>query len=153
VLQVITEFTNFPIPRVTARVSDEIDFGSMSLAQGAAFALGAETNRVPVTRHWLALEGRQCLVEQVSFRAISDQLDQLPPAPPGPPSLGPPASPLNRVALGQTLPAHPLGSPSTSPLVVASAPLPGKGFLIDYKTVSGSGSYIFQGDTTYYVSA
>ena len=71
-LQVITEFIDPPAPQVIS-VPGKLDgdeylnFGVMQMGRGEAFAVGSETNRIPVTKHWVTLEGRHCLIEQIPF--------------------------------------------------------------------------------------
>src|SRR5207247_4133330 len=84
--QVLTEFIDPPEPKITQRkvggvIDEHLDFGIMQMGKGVAFALGSETNTIPVTKQWLLLDGRTCLVEQTPFKLLQPMLKDLPPPP------------------------------------------------------------------------
>ncbi|HEV2211344.1 MAG TPA: family 78 glycoside hydrolase catalytic domain [Verrucomicrobiae bacterium] len=158
VLQLITDFgTNAPAPQITetavgAEIDDFLDFGAMKMPQGAAFALGSEDNRIPVTKRWLIStnDGRNVLVEQVPFVAVQPQLQGLPP-PPGTASLeGSPDPLLHRVLARLPLPAPRPAGKQTPSLQLARNPPSAKGFALDYILLTTQTNQ-FQSDLTYYI--
>ncbi|HWW03184.1 MAG TPA: hypothetical protein VNZ64_26015 [Candidatus Acidoferrum sp.] len=186
-LGVVTEFDNPPQPvasqRVIAGVADtHLDFGIMKMARGSAFAIGDEGNRVPVSKQWLLLSNRWCLVEQVQLSAVAPLLQNLPPPPPGTASLDTsPGSVLHKLFAGtdevQTgenegssgaasrrrlvalraphfaLPAPLLARRDTPSLKLARSMPATKGFALDYALLtSQTNAFVFQADTVYYVS-
>ena len=155
VIQVITEFLNPPEPCITpsllrGAVDHHLSFGAMQMGKGEAFALGSETNTIPVTKQWLILDGRTCLVEQVPLPALQSQLQNLPPASPGSANLR--GSTLYQVANRHLLPDHPPAAKRPSALKIAAAPPRGQGVVLDYSLLTSQTNLILQGDTTYYVS-
>jgi hypothetical protein len=158
-LEVITEFTNAPTPGITSQnlngVADQqLDFGAMQMRRGYAFALGSETNKVRVTKQWLLMEGRQCLVEQVPFTQIQAQLNALPPSSSGGASLrSSPDSVLHHVASRQILPGRKPTPNRATAFALAKAAPKGKGFVMDYTLNSSHTNFTFQGDTTYFISS
>jgi hypothetical protein len=153
-LQVITEFVNPPVPALTPVPDDNgddlrIDFGSMQMVKGAAFAIGGETNQIPVAKRWQVANGRVFLVEQVPLISIAPELEQLPEPVTGSAMLNrsrrSPAKDLNlperRLALHVT-PAFKAGR---------RAPVE-KGFAMDYTLLASQTNLVLQSDTTYYVS-
>jgi hypothetical protein len=59
-------------------LSDEtLDFGTMQMAPGKAFRLGASSPSARVGKSWITLEGRQFLVEAVPVMALTDELESL----------------------------------------------------------------------------
>ncbi len=88
-LQVLTEFLNPPTAQVTqATMSDGttvdsmVDFGTTQIIQGEAFSIGTDSNNatgnVPVNKHWLLINNRQILVEDVPYPLVAPQLLTLP---------------------------------------------------------------------------
>jgi hypothetical protein len=158
VLQVITEWTNAPSPQITSIMTDAgidelLDFGSMQMGRGEAFALGAETNRIPVLKQWLILDGRTCLVEQVPFEAILPQLRELPPAPPGSASISPSTnSVLHMVSQNRLMPQRRAASGRRVAMKVATHQPKQRGFALDFTLLSSQTNLTLQSDTTYYVS-
>jgi hypothetical protein len=177
-LCVITEFLDPPQPEVQPLMIDgaadqRLDFGVMQMIHGEAFAIGSETNRVPVIKRWLLLEGRHCLVEQVPLSAIQPMLADLPPATA---SIGSPADPFLHKLLAGTKakprslheplyslalpPRHSVAAAKTpershtgGAFKLASARPAYKGLALDYTLVtSQSTPFVFQGDTVYYVT-
>jgi len=156
VLQVITEFINPPVPQITQRkvggMPDEhLDFGQTQMPKGYAFALDNESNAIPVTKQWLLLDGRQCLVESTPFKWLEPLLNELP-APPGQANLhNSPESVLYKVASRHLLPLRNFAKMKTPALRLASVPPTMKGVAIDYITATSQANFTFQADTTYYV--
>ena len=100
VLQVITEFLDPPAPAVYPITSadgndDYLDFGVMHMKRGEAFAVGYETNRITVEKHWFSVDNRVFLAEQLPLTAVAPLLDSLPPpdTSPAPPAVSAAAIP------------------------------------------------------------
>jgi hypothetical protein len=156
-LQVITEFLNPPAPQITRRsvggLTDEhLDFGVTQMPRGYAFALGDETNTIPVTKQWLVLDGRQCLIESTPFDLLTPLLKELPPAPRQAFHLSP-DSEIRKVAGRHLLPTRRLARKEIGSLLLASSVPLTKGVAIDYATASSQTNFTFQADTTYYISS
>lgn len=170
-LGVVTEFLNPPQPAISNQeidgVTDErLDFGAMQMVHGEAFAIGDETNRVPVTKQWLLLNNRQCLVEQVPLSVIAPYLATLPPLPPGTASLQKPNSPLHKLLASaknrksraplppiSVLPSRRLAQRGTPALKIAKAFRSNKGFALDYTVVTSQTTpFTFQADSVYLIS-
>jgi hypothetical protein len=158
VLQVITEFQNPPAPHLAAVESESgtdarIDFGTMQMMNGQAFAIGSETNRVPVIKQWQTSNGRTFLIEQVPFQAIAAELQGLPPSIPGSAkATSRKESQHGQIVLGRDLPKRRLAMSHSPPMKIASAISAHKGFAIDYTLLNSQTNLTLQSDTTYYVS-
>jgi hypothetical protein len=158
-LGVITEMINPPTPAITAASGDDqfLDFGSMKMGQGEAFAIGFETNRVGVQKQWLMLSGRHCLVEQVPYRAVLPALQQLPAQGAGGARLQEsPDGVLHRIASYRLLPKRKMakGTVPRQSMRLASAGLGGAGLAIDFTAINGNHTnYTFKGDSTYEIVA
>jgi len=166
-LQVMTEFLNPPTAQVTqakmtngTTVDQMLDFGQMSIGQGHAFSMGNDStdpaNGLPVNKHWLLLNNRRVLVEDVPYPMVAPQLIGLPP-----PSTGSSTNRgadagglLHRVFAQVQLPPAPRQAKrSNATMKLASVPYSDKGFVLDYSVVvNGTNNFTFQADTTYYVS-
>jgi len=161
-LQVLTEFINPPQPAKQARAlgrqdgremaDEDLDFGAMHMGRGKAFSVGREDREITVSKQWLKLEGRDFLVEEVAVPDIDEELQALPAAEGA--SLNPAAgSVLHVVSKHRLLPAMPLVQAGTNEMQLARLSLPSQGLVLDYVTLINSKSnYVFQGDTTYYIS-
>ncbi|HRT09334.1 MAG TPA: hypothetical protein P5038_11095 [Candidatus Paceibacterota bacterium] len=155
-LQVITEFVDRPAPRVKRRLTaqgpdDEVNFAGMRLGRGAAFALGSERHRVTTTKLWLELDGRTCLVEQVPWQQVRAALAELPR--PGGGSASLPSARASRVA--SATPCLPAPRPAARPgseLRMASVPLNGPGYVLDYILLTTQDFLTLRGDEQYYVT-
>ena len=163
-LQLITEFFDPPQPEVTTAPlpeqaglvlsDDTLNFGAMKMVRGRTFLLGAiaAEPQVLVGKQWLALNGRQFLVEELPVAAIGDQLSQLPKSQ----SLSITAkSPLNVASVTRLLPPrHLVKTINTHSMHLAKIGIPTRGLLLDYQTFNGgiTTNYIFRGDMTYYIS-
>ena len=168
-LEVWTEFIESPEPAITQRgragmTDDTLDFGEMKTGAGKAFALGDEPNTkngAPVAKRWLTIEGRTFLIEAARFLSAKPTLDKLPAAkgnarvvPPagGKPQLDrrfPAAPPVRQArgnAPGEKFRVAQVGKPVRS-LAQASS-----GLVLDYNLLSSYVDFVFQADTTYYVS-
>ncbi len=165
-LQVLTEFFNPPQPAVTttalpqqagiALTDQNLSFGMMGMIPGRAFLLGSDAHDggVLVGKSWVTLSGRQFLVEEVPVEALADELAQLPE--PQTASAKPKANTvLHVVSAKRLLPPQRLTktSPGVQLRQVARAPAQPKGLVLDYQTInSNQTNYLFQADTTYYIS-
>jgi hypothetical protein len=163
-LQVLTEFFNPPVPHVvTATVTtaagdltdQKLDFGVMEMRPGKAFLLGTNTPSARVYKHWLGVDGRQFLVEEVPVRSLAHQLLQLPSSPPASTRISP-DSPLHVVSARRLVPPQhwvKTGPDKQPKMQIAQAAVPVQGLVLDYQTVNNNlPDYTFQGDTTYLVS-
>jgi hypothetical protein len=97
-LEVLTEFVDPPQPNKTARLlrngakDETLDFGAMRIGRGNAFSLSASnsppsvgnsrtfTGATAIQRTWTKLDGRDFLIEEVSYRNVKKEIDQLPAA-------------------------------------------------------------------------
>ena len=89
-LQIMTEFFSAPQPTIAttalptqAGVSlddESLDFGTMQMVPGRAFLMGqnAQNAGALVSKHWLIVNGRQVLIEEVPVDAILEGLAALP---------------------------------------------------------------------------
>ena len=156
-LQVLTEFINPPPLNVTTGSvftavgdleDDSIGFGAMQMVRGQAFLLGTNSPSASVAKRWLTLNGRQFLIEEVPIVSIAPALDSLPPftAQTG---LGKPIVSKNLV-----LPPPRLVHATPGTRFLAQAAPPSWGLVLDYVTFNTNGvsNYVFQGDTTYYIT-
>jgi len=156
VLQVISEFFNPPPPIITRRtvrgtVDEQLDFGIMQMVKGEAFAIGSETNTIAVTKQWLLLDGRQCLVESTPFSRLEPLLKDLPAAPAQARLQNSPDGNLHRIARGHSLPERKFTAKASQPMLIASVMPKTKGVAIDWTTLTAKTNFVFQSDTTYYV--
>jgi hypothetical protein len=155
-IQVLTEFFNVPQPTVTSTTvttaagnleDDYLSFGAMQMGRGKAFILGADSPAVGVNKQWLVLQGRQFLVEEVPIVSIASDIDTLPPFVS---QAGSGTRPV--VSKNLMLPPQRLTHASPKATFVAKAMRPGRGFVLDYVTMTSQTNYTFQGDSTYYIS-
>jgi hypothetical protein len=167
-LQVLTEFFSPPQPAkrehmvtntsgATIVVDEHLDFGALQMVPGKAFSVDqAETeNKVPVSKQWLKLDGRDFLIEEVEVSAVAKELEALPKARSA--SLQSNTNAVRQARLGRPeLPAKRLAAktPGSKPMRMAQASSISKGFVMDYATINtGYSNYTFKGDTTYHISA
>ena len=162
-LQVLTEFFQPVVPQIkklTFQGSQEdavLKFGATSIGPGRAFyaevpgqgPVAVKPGRV--AKHWTQIAGRQFLIEEIPWPAISNAVQNLP--------LHAAATNRNRAAIRRTASLLPLrprnvaGTTKSGPMKVAEAMPKQAGLVIDYATVNGSSSGIeFTGGTTYWVS-
>jgi IgGFc binding protein len=186
-LEVLTEFFDPPPPAVNAgRVStgagtlenDSLDFGVMQMGCGKAFLLGTHSPSTLVNKQWLALDGRQFLVEEVPVNAIVNELLQLPgshSAGQQPMSVGQVSaragldsamnrsgssgtvaqnSMLNVVCAKRVLPARHLATKSLAGhwRQMARITTAAHGLVLDYIAVISQTNFTFHGNATYYIS-
>lgn len=153
-LQVWSEFVGGPKPKRFAShahsgLDDEVlDFGAMKIGPGQAFGIeGKAEGHVPVQKQWVELEGRTFLVEQVPVDAVTAQLQDLPES-----STGGGGSRGAHGSIQRRLPKVRFAEGSTNAMQVAQVAAKEKpGFLLDYDMANAT-NFIFQADTTYYLS-
>jgi hypothetical protein len=154
-LQVITEFQNGPQPALTALEGEagsdlRIDFGSMQMVRGVAFALGTEGNQVPVTKEWHVADGRTFLIEQVPLESVWHNLESLDKSS-SEASAGP-AVGTRQAFFGYQMPKARSRGGSMRPMEIARNGTQEKGFAMDYTLLTSQTNLTLQSDTTYLVS-
>ncbi|HZM02013.1 MAG TPA: hypothetical protein VFC44_03230 [Candidatus Saccharimonadales bacterium] len=158
-LQVFTEFFNPPDPQKTTvqanGLSDdrELRFGAMTIGQGRAFLLANQTatgRGGSVAKHWVKLDnGRVFLVEELPYSAISNSLQALPLHS----SAGRISDTIKRTASLKSLLQKPSAKTNpVEPIKLAQVLPQQPGFVIDYSLVTGVTNFVFQNDSTYYIS-
>jgi hypothetical protein len=161
-LQIMTEFFSAPQPAITttalptqAGVSledESLDFGTMQMVPGRAFLMNqnAQDAGAMVSKHWVIVNGRQVLIEEVPVDAILEGLAALPMTAMNSNS----SKNIHTASKHFQLPPQRLAAKNTSKIIMlAKTDLPAKGFVLDYQTVIGTfTNYTFQGDSTYYIS-
>jgi len=168
-LELITEWFDTPEPRQLAspaRATDALadvtlDFGSMRMIRGKAFAIGAGSSegaipkaQTPVSKSWTHIEGRACLIEEVPVQQIAPELQALPA--PIEPDKGVPGSSSgqSKGPASRLLPPSRVVQASTNAVRFAKRDVsPRSGFALDYTLVQTQDSFTFQGDTTYFVDS
>lgn len=156
-LQMLTEFITTPQPSVTAMTvptdagnleDDYLSFGAMGMGQGKTFLVGNSSPVVSVEKRWLVVEGRQFLIEEVPIVSIATAIDTLPPFVAKVDVRTKPVASKNLV-----LPPQRLTQAPEKARFLAKAPMPSRGLVLDYQTINTTQTnYIFQGNTTYYIS-
>jgi len=157
--EVLTEFFNPPVPTKTTSVSNGLsddvvlDFGDVSIGRGTVFQTPGQSGRArpKVSKHWEQTDdGRTFLIEEVPYEGITNLLQALPPHA----STSKPGEKVRRTASLKSLLRGPAKIPTTSSHIkVAEAVARRPGVVIDYAMLTTSlTNYIFQSDTTYYVS-
>src|SRR5882724_190789 len=171
-LQVMTEFLNPPTPQITQAtmadgtiVDQMIEFGQMCISQGQAFLLDTDLSSLPggiplygfpVNKHWLLVNNRHILVEDVPFPMVLPQLQQLPPPSGGSgTNHGADAGGLLHKVFAQLQlpPAPKTAKHSGATMKYAAMPSEERGLVLDYGAIASTATNInFQSDTTYYIS-
>jgi archaellum component FlaF (FlaF/FlaG flagellin family) len=161
-LQIMTEFYSSPQPIIASTAlpiqagvsldDESLGFGAMQMVPGRAFLMGqnAQDAGAMVSKHWVIVNGRQVLIEEVPVNAILEGLAALPMTAMNSNS----SKNIHTASKHFQLPPQRLASKNISKtLMLAKADLPAQGFILDYQTVSGTfTNYTFQGDSTYYIS-
>jgi IgGFc binding protein len=157
-LQMITEFISSPPPAIKMAPmpteagnleDDSLNFGTMRMGRGKAFSIGSDSPSVRVVKRWVAIQGRQFLIEEVPLVSIATAMDSLPPFVS---QAGAATKPV--VAKNLVLPPPRLVCTSPKARFLAQAAPPSQGLVLDYQTISGFDydDFTFQANTTYYIS-
>ena len=160
-LQIMTEFFSAPQPTITSSalpsqagvsLTDEsLIFGTMQMVPGRAFLMGqsAQNAGAMVSKHWLIVNGRQVLIEEVPVDAILEGLAALPLT-----AMNSGSGKHSHTASKHfKLPPKRLTQSTSKAMLIAKTDQPAQGFVLDYQTINTSQTNItFQGDTTYYIS-
>lgn len=155
VLEALTEFFNPPVPEKKLQITDGtvnefLDFGDLKMGNGRVYVMGKEATEIPVTKQWSRLDGRSFLIEEIPFTKVEPELQTLPK---GTASVKPSTDGVrHQVSIKRLLPTVKQAKKSGGPMRLASAPLSGKGVVLDYVTASSATNYTFKCDSTYYVS-
>ncbi len=164
-VQMLTEFFDLADPEVLNSVPDQraglsdstLQFGQMRMVRGRAFSIGGSlqltTEPVSVYKSWQHFDGHKILVEELPYSRIESQLNKLTMAKVN----GNAADRLASKALlaKRLVPTDKSLHPNKSLVKLAQNNYVGRGgVVLDYILFSySSGDYIFQGDSTYYVSS
>ena len=161
-LQIMTEFFSSLMPTVqsnqlpsqagVALTDQALNFGTMQMTPGRAFRMGQNADPVNalVAKHWVTVQGRHFLIEEVPVDAIVAGLASLP--------LSTMKIDPSKVQLATlehlTLPQLPaVDRPLQKSARLVRGNNPTDGFVLDYQAINTSlTNYVFQGDTTYYIS-
>ena len=175
-LQVLTEFFAPPVPRKTTNLNDGIvedvrlNFGAMTIGVGKTFFTpGQDRSQVigskRVVKHWTKLDGRDFLIEEVPYTAVSNLLQKLPLHA----AIAPDGSAVKHLASsaspnpGGASSHEPLKSPPhlassnrssarpSKPIQLAQAETETPGVVMDYSIVEAFAGYDFTAGT-YFVS-
>jgi hypothetical protein len=149
-LGVFTEFFSPPTATVTNLPADSeagpdqaISWGTTILGRGKAFALGSGTNSVPVVKRYDQSGGRYFLLEKVRYEDVQPAVSGLP-------------GHASNMKPAQGLASREFKYPSAPVMKTAARPIgkaPGKGFVLDYTSMSTAyTNYCFQGSAEYFVS-
>lgn len=150
--QPITQSSVLPAQAGLALTDQSLNFGTMQMASGRAFMLGqnAQNATAIVAKHWVVVQGRQILLEEVPVNAIVPALAALP------------LTGMNEVPHQKGLlasrgfklpPQRVLKNNPDKHIRLAKGNVPDKGFVLDYQALNNSlTNFTFQSDTTYYVS-
>lgn len=142
---------------------DFLDFGVLQMIEGQAFALGAETNRIPVRKQWVTTQdGRVALVEQVRLQNLLPLMQDLPAPAGGSARL---RRPRNVIGYSNAsakpapkkwvfhLPPRQTAHANSGTMKLASVTPPSKGLAADYQLVVSQSNLVFQADMTYYLNS
>jgi hypothetical protein len=156
-LEVWTEFLEPPAPQKTRRVfgnglaDEHLDFGAVKIGRGTAFSSGGEASPIIVGKAWQQIDGRDFLIEAVSYKEAKAQLDLLPPRQAA--NRKTPAALRATVQNGRVAPTRRLAALNPGKIEVAAVATAPRGFIIDYSVLTGSlTDYTFRGDTTYLIA-
>jgi len=143
-------------------VADQIlDFGETKIGPGVAYLAGNQGSAltVPVTKQWIAVSGRTFLVEEIPYPKAAELLAALPVRTA---SVTPLPSRINggswtlstRASLRYPpLPAQRLAKRIHTRVILARGDaIPQPSFVVDYDLTGTLTNWVFQSDTTYYVS-
>jgi hypothetical protein len=158
---------NTPVVLADNDFTDTItDFGDVLFAAGRAFMSADEDapqpgtpamvrlrdttddSSVPVAKEWLEMSGRTLLIERVRWSDVASRLYTLPKTAQQVPS----ASRASRLLCMRDLPERSAQESPNTPATVVASYNP-QGLVFDYVIVSGSGSYTFSPQTTYWIGS
>jgi hypothetical protein len=159
-LQMMTEFASPVQPTVQSSVlhaqaglaltDQSLNFGTMQMASGRAFMLGEDAQNATaiVAKHWVVVQGRQILIEEVPVNAIVPGLAALPLA------MAPANKPVPVAWQQFKLPPQRMANKNpNATMMLSKSDMPVQGFVLDYQTINSTmTNYTFQGDTTYFIS-
>ena len=159
-LELVTEFMDPPTAdiRQCALASPEginllddalLDFGGLMMVPGKAFSVeetgasldGQTDNMLRVLKRWQQIDGRQVLIESVSWTEVEAHTK----------SLASGNQPARQARLERELPAKRVAAKNPRSVRVASLPYKESGFVIDYITVVTQPSWTFRSTLTYLV--
>ncbi len=159
-LQIWTEFTKGPLPTLIQRVlpaqagitlgDASINFGTMQMVPGRAFAIGQNSAAAMVAKSWITVNGRHFLVEEVPLGSMTEAMQNL---------TASTAKRGNRlIAKGISsylaLPIRHAARNKSEKIKLASLDFKKEpGLVLDYQTVNTTmTNQTFQGNMTYYIS-
>jgi hypothetical protein len=155
-LQMLTEFIVSPQPTVSATTvptdagnleDDSLSIGTMAMGQGKAFLIGSNSSSVDVEKRWLAINGRQFLIEEIPLVSIAAAIDSLPPYVTQTSTAMKPVASKNLI-----LPLQRITHTSPKASFLAKAMPSCRGLVLDYITMISQTNWVFHGDTTYFLS-
>ena len=154
-LEVMTEFIDPPEAKVSDVGSSEpglesdqaVSWGATQLGSGKAFNLGDQGTPATVSKRYVNLNGRHFLLEKIMLRDIESSLSKLP-------EQSSNQKPLPGLASkNPVLPKTPPVKIAGRPIHMASTTPPNQGYVLDYVSLNPAyTNYVFQRDTTYYLS-
>src|SRR6185312_3166230 len=109
-------------------------FRTMKIGRGRAFLMGNSANGCSVSKEWTTIDGRQFLIEEVPVPQIAQELDALPASQANLMKFS--NSVVNVVSLKRVLPPQPLAKVGTKQIKIASLPIHGPAFVLDYNSVN-----------------
>jgi hypothetical protein len=162
-LEVLSEFFSPPAPTkkrslVVGDVEEDtvISFGGMGIGMGKAFFTQGQNGPTAaglgrVSKHWTALDGRDFLIEEVPYAAISNAVQNLPLHA----SAAPAGTAVKRLAALEPLLPKEVASAGAPKTMKLSESMPRQaGLVLDYTVILWSDMtfpFVFQSDTTYYI--
>jgi len=154
VLEVLTEFMEFPEVRVEPRgriaavPAERVSFEAMEFVSGKAFSIGDEANATGVSKTWERFEGqRSFLVEKIPWKSIAPELVKLPPVAKDWKKKDGPLMARKQLRLPRREQARAL----VKPIQVAQV-TPKRGYLIDWELVSSVNWFRWSNSVTHYIS-
>src|SRR6266511_1936841 len=164
-LELVTEFSHSATPDVTqcaftsengSNLVDDslIDFGGMMMVPGKAFSVdgtasasgGLNDTALHVLKQWRQMNGKQVLIESVSWTEAEAHMKSLPKAAVND------RKPTRQASVGRRLPTKQMALKHPGSLRVASLPYKQEGFVMDYIVVVTQPSWTFESGQTYLVT-
>jgi hypothetical protein len=159
-LLVLTEFTNSPAPTVVTRTvteaglsaaDDSLAWPAMQMGQGKAFLIGGQSSPIYTTKTWDLLDGVQYLVEQAPVSLLAPQWQNLPTL-----HASLHTKKYSRLAAnGLPTPLPRQRRPAQNARITRLANnVVSSGLVVDFILINSTlTNYVFQSDSTYYISA